>query len=59
MPAASRPQRVRFMHMWRVAVDMIVEHWVCRDDMGGSSSCAIDRRAPGVGRPFAGAFTRA
>lgn len=33
--------------MWRVAVDMIVEHWACRDDMGGSSSCAIDRRAPG------------
>jgi len=24
----------RFIHIWRVADGMIVEHWACRDDMG-------------------------
>ena len=23
-----------FIHIWRVADGMIVEHWACRDDMG-------------------------
>jgi lactoylglutathione lyase len=23
-----------FIHIWRVADGVIVEHWACRDDMG-------------------------
>lgn len=23
-----------FIHIWRVAGDVVVEHWACRDDMG-------------------------
>jgi lactoylglutathione lyase len=29
-----RPAAWTFIHIWRVADGMIVEHWACRDDMG-------------------------
>ena len=31
---AGRPVAWTFIHLWRVADGMIVEHWACRDDMG-------------------------
>ncbi len=31
---AGRPAVWTFIHLWRVADGMIVEHWACRDDMG-------------------------
>ena len=31
---SSRPVAWTFIHIWRVADGMIVEHWACRDDMG-------------------------
>jgi predicted ester cyclase len=31
---AGRPAAWTFIHLWRVADGMIVEHWACRDDMG-------------------------
>ena len=31
---SGRPAAWRFIHIWRVAGGMIVEHWACRDDMG-------------------------
>jgi len=31
---AGRPLTWTFIHIWRVADGMIVEHWACRDDMG-------------------------
>ena len=33
-PASGRPITWTFIHIWRVADGMIVEHWACRDDMG-------------------------
>ena len=30
---SGRPVAWRFIHLWRVADGMIVEHWACRDDM--------------------------
>jgi predicted ester cyclase len=33
-PVSGRPIRWTFIHIWRVADGMIVEHWACRDDMG-------------------------
>jgi predicted ester cyclase len=33
-PATGRPAAWEFIHIWRVADGMIVEHWACRDDMG-------------------------
>jgi lactoylglutathione lyase len=33
-PVAGRPAAWSFIHIWRVADGMIVEHWACRDDMG-------------------------
>ena len=33
-PVAGRPAAWEFIHIWRVADGMIVEHWACRDDMG-------------------------
>jgi len=30
----GRPCAWTFIHIWRVAGGMIVEHWACRDDMG-------------------------
>ncbi len=34
IPAAGRSAAWTFIHLWRVADGMIVEHWACRDDMG-------------------------
>lgn len=34
LPATGKPGTWRFIHIWRVADGMIVEHWACRDDMG-------------------------
>ena len=31
---ASKPTAWTFIHIWRVADGIIVEHWACRDDMG-------------------------
>ena len=31
---SGRPTAWTFIHIWRVANGMIVEHWACRDDMG-------------------------
>ena len=31
---SCRPAAWTFIHLWRVADGMIVEHWACRDDMG-------------------------
>jgi predicted ester cyclase len=33
-PVSGRPMAWTFIHLWRVADGMIVEHWACRDDMG-------------------------
>ena len=33
-PASGRPAAWTFIHIWRIADGMIVEHWACRDDMG-------------------------
>lgn len=33
-PVLGRPADWTFIHIWRVAEGMIVEHWACRDDMG-------------------------
>jgi lactoylglutathione lyase len=33
-PVSGRPTAWTFIHIWRVAGGMIVEHWACRDDMG-------------------------
>ena len=34
IPVRARPAAWRFIHIWRVAGGMVVEHWACRDDMG-------------------------
>jgi len=34
VPPSRRPVAWTFIHVWRVADGMIVEHWACRDDMG-------------------------
>jgi predicted ester cyclase len=34
VPVTGRPVAWRFIHIWRVADGMLVEHWACRDDMG-------------------------
>jgi predicted ester cyclase len=33
LPVSGRPAAWTFVHIWRVADGMIVEHWACRDDM--------------------------
>ena len=33
VPVSGRPMAWRFIHIWRVADGVIVEHWACRDDM--------------------------
>ena len=33
-PVSGRRAAWRFIHIWRVADGMVVEHWACRDDMG-------------------------
>jgi lactoylglutathione lyase len=34
VPVSGRSVAWTFIHIWRVADGMIVEHWACRDDMG-------------------------
>ena len=34
VPPSGRAATWTFIHIWRVADGMIVEHWACRDDMG-------------------------
>jgi predicted ester cyclase len=34
VPPSGRPVAWTFIHIWRVADGMIVEHWACRDDLG-------------------------
>jgi len=31
---SGRPTAWTFIHIWRVADGMVVEHWACRNDMG-------------------------
>ena len=31
---SGRPAAWTFIHIWRVADGMVVEHWACRDDLG-------------------------
>ena len=33
-PVTGRTAAWTFIHIWRVADGMLVEHWACRDDMG-------------------------
>jgi predicted ester cyclase len=33
-PVTGRPAAWAFIHIWRVADGMLVEHWACRDDLG-------------------------
>jgi len=33
-PVSGCPTAWAFIHIWRVADGMIVEHWACRDDIG-------------------------
>ena len=33
-PVTGRRVTWTFIHIWRVADGMLVEHWACRDDMG-------------------------
>jgi lactoylglutathione lyase len=33
-PVSGRAAAWTYIHIWRVAAGMIVEHWACRDDMG-------------------------
>ena len=34
VPVSGSTARWTFIHIWRVADGLIVEHWACRDDMG-------------------------
>jgi predicted ester cyclase len=34
VPVNGRPITWTFIHIWRVADGIIVEHWACRDDLG-------------------------
>ena len=34
VPPTGRPAAWTFIHIWRVADGLVVEHWACRDDMG-------------------------
>jgi predicted ester cyclase len=34
LPISGRAATWTFIHIWRVADGVIVEHWACRDDMG-------------------------
>ena len=33
LPVTGKAAAWRFVHIWRVADGLIVEHWACRDDM--------------------------
>jgi lactoylglutathione lyase len=34
LPVTGEPAAWDFIHIWRVADGMVVEHWACRDDLG-------------------------
>jgi len=34
LPVTEQPVAWDFIHIWRVADGMVVEHWACRDDLG-------------------------
>jgi predicted ester cyclase len=34
VPVTGRAAAWTFIHIWRVADGLLVEHWACRDDMG-------------------------
>jgi predicted SnoaL-like aldol condensation-catalyzing enzyme len=34
LPVTGQPAAWDFIHIWRVADGMLVEHWACRDDHG-------------------------
>jgi len=34
VPVTGNPVAWEYMHLWRVADGLIVEHWACRDDVG-------------------------
>jgi lactoylglutathione lyase len=34
LPVTGEPAAWDFIHIWRVADGMLVEHWACRDDLG-------------------------
>jgi lactoylglutathione lyase len=34
LPVTGQPAAWDFIHIWRVADGMVVEHWACRDDQG-------------------------
>ncbi len=34
VPVTGRTASWSFIHLWRVADGVVVEHWACRDDMG-------------------------
>jgi predicted ester cyclase len=34
VPVSGRSATWTFIHIWRVAGGLLVEHWACRDDMG-------------------------
>jgi lactoylglutathione lyase len=34
VPPSGRPVTWAFIHIWRAAEGLLVEHWACRDDMG-------------------------
>jgi len=34
LPVTDEPAAWDFIHIWRVADGMLVEHWACRDDLG-------------------------
>jgi lactoylglutathione lyase len=48
-PVTGRPGAWRFIHIWRVADGMVVEHWACRDDMGLLKQ--LHPLRPGFGSP--------
>jgi len=50
-PVTGQPAAWTFIHIWRVADGMLVEHWACRDDMGLLEQ--LHPSSPGTGSPSA------
>jgi hypothetical protein len=60
MPPTGRSFTVQHMHMYRVEVGTVAEHWACRDDLGQLAQLGLlsvpgpgdnsgpDTRSPGV-----------
>jgi predicted ester cyclase len=34
LPVSGSPVAWRYIHIWKVAGDQVIEHWACRDDVG-------------------------